>query len=121
MLKTYINFNFIGVYSISADYHKYGQSCKGVSICLFRTKEYRRNVFHNYPHWNGGIHLSQTYNGARSPIYAVSAYCILLHLGKQHLAKQCKEISATINKIVEYVRKELPEIEVIGDPKVTLN
>jgi len=39
-------------------------------------------------------------------------------MGKQQLAKQAKDIYEAVAKIVEFVRKEIPEIEVIGDPKV---
>jgi sphinganine-1-phosphate aldolase len=71
-----------------------------------------------YPKHNGGIYYSPSFNGSRTPAYSVSAYGILLTLGRQQLVKQARDIQEAVFKIVEFVRKELPELEVIGDPKV---
>ena len=105
---------------MSADFHKYGQSSKGSSVALFRNKELRSYCYYTYPKWNGGVYVSQSFNGSRTPAYSVSAYGVLLNLGKQQLTKQARDIQQAIVKIKEFVRKELPELEVIGDPKVKL-
>jgi len=107
-----------GVTSISADLHKYGQATKGVSTLLYRNKDYRRNQFFIYPNWNGGVYFSTSYCGSRSPAFLVAAYGVLIHLGKQNLVKQAQEIYDCIYKLKTYIRKELTDVEIIGDPKV---
>lgn len=42
----------------------------------------------------------------------------MLHLGKQKLAKQAEDIHNALIKVVDYVRKDLQEITVVGDPQV---
>lgn len=113
------DFSLRGVTTISADYHKYGQACKGISVVLFKTKELRRDLFYIYPKATSGIELYHSYNGTKTPVYAVSAYGILLNMGRQKMNKQAKDIQDTIIKITDYVRKEIPELEVLGDPKVS--
>jgi len=39
-------------------------------------------------------------------------------MGKQRLAKQAEDIHNCIIDVCDYIRKELPEIQVIGDPQV---
>jgi sphinganine-1-phosphate aldolase len=107
-----------GVTSLSADLHKFGLCPKGISLLLYRNRDYRKHQYMIYPHWMGGIYPSPTFCGSRSPSFVVAAYSILIYLGKKVYINQAKSIHDAVVKIREYSKKNFKEIEIIGEPKV---
>ena len=54
------DFRVPGVTSMSCDPHKYGFTCKGVSVLLWRDAEWRSHQFYILPDWTGGLYASPT-------------------------------------------------------------
>jgi sphinganine-1-phosphate aldolase len=113
-----IDFRLPGVTSISADYHKYALCPKGISILLYSDRDYRKHQYFIYPHFMGGLYPSPGFEGSRSPALAVASYAVILHLGKNRYINQAKAIHECVKKIRNWVRDNLKELEVIGNPEV---
>lgn len=76
------DFSVPGVTSMSADLHKYGFSCKGTSVVLYRDSEFRRHQFFVKPDWLGGAYASSAMLGTRSGGGIASAWAALMMLGE---------------------------------------
>jgi sphinganine-1-phosphate aldolase len=113
-------FDFVlkGVASISADLHKYGLCPKGISILLYKNKEYRKHQYFIYPKWMGGVYPSPTICGSRTSAFVAASYSIMMYLGKLTYINQAKRINEAINKIKKFVKENCKEINVIGNPMV---
>ena len=112
------DFTLPGVTSISADLHKYGLCPKGISLLLYKNKEYRKFQYFIYPKWMGGVYPSPTMAGSRSPAFVAASWAILHFLGKNTYISQAKKIHEAINKIKKYCKDNFKEIEVIGNPSI---
>ncbi len=112
------DFRLPGVTSISADYHKYGLCPKGSSVLMYSDREYRKHQYFIYPHFMGGLYPSPGFEGSRSPVFAIAAYAVLIHLGKNRYVAQARTIYEAVKKIKNYVKKSLPELLIIGDPQI---
>jgi glutamate/tyrosine decarboxylase-like PLP-dependent enzyme len=66
----------------------------------------------------GGIYPSPGFEGSRTPVFTVSAYAIMLFLGKNRFINQAKAIHEAVLMIKNFVKKNLEELEVIGDPQI---
>lgn len=92
-------------------------ACKGISLVMWRNKELRSNLYYNYK-TKSGFEISPSYNGSRTPAYAVSAYTVILNMGKDRMVKQARDIHLAVVRIADFIRKEIPELVVLGDPRV---
>jgi sphinganine-1-phosphate aldolase len=113
-------FDFLlpGVTSLSADLHKYGLCPKGISLLLYKNRDYRKYQYMIYPQWMGGVYPSPTFCGSRSPSFVVAAYAILIYLGRKVYINQAKNIHNAVVKIRDYVKKNMDQLEVIGEPTI---
>jgi sphinganine-1-phosphate aldolase len=109
------DFRVPGVTTISADTHKYGYALKGSSVLLYRDKDLRKNQYFTYPDWPGGLYLSPGLAGSRSGGIIASTYAAILATGASGYLAAAEAIMSTAVAIKEGVR-EIPELEVIGDP-----
>ena len=75
------DFDQKGITSISCDYHKYGQSPKGVSLLLYKSKFYRKYQYFKYDKLNGP-YLNSGMNGTRNACYNASTLAIFLYNGR---------------------------------------
>ena len=71
-----------GVTSLSADFHKYGWSFKGVSLLLHRSRDLQRHQYFIYDAWPGGIYGSATTAGTRPGVPIAAAWATVSHLGE---------------------------------------
>ncbi|CAB4715461.1 MAG: aminotransferase class V-fold PLP-dependent enzyme [Actinobacteria bacterium] len=110
------DFRTPGVTSISADTHKYGYALKGTSTLSYRTKALRAHQYFTYPDWPGGLYLSPGFAGSRSGGLIASTWASLLIMGKSGFTQAAEEIYVAAQAIVAGIRRDIPEIEVIGDP-----
>ncbi len=121
--SAYINvpkfdFRLPGVTSISADLHKYGLCPKGISYLFYSHRDYRKHQYFIYPHFMGGLYPSPGLEGSRSPALAAAAYAIMCHIGKNRYVNQAKAIHEAVLKVKNFINKECPELEVIGNPQI---
>jgi glutamate/tyrosine decarboxylase-like PLP-dependent enzyme len=110
------DFRVPGVTSISADTHKYGYALKGSSVLLYRDRALRTNQYFTYPDWPGGLYLSPGLAGSRSGGIIASTYAAILATGASGYLAAADGIMRTATAITEGIRRDVPELEVIGHP-----
>jgi glutamate/tyrosine decarboxylase-like PLP-dependent enzyme len=113
------DFRVPGVTSISADVHKYGYAAKGASVVLYRDMSYLRHQFFVSTDWPGGIYASPSMAGTRPGGAIAAAWAALMSMGEAgylELARQALEATAKLRAGIE----SIPELRVLGDPKMTL-
>jgi len=110
------DFRVPGVTSISADTHKYGYALKGTSTLSYKTKSLRANQYFTFPDWPGGLYLSPGFAGSRSGGLIASTWASLVLMGQEGYKGAAKDIYTATQTIVEGIRKDIPEIQVVGDP-----
>jgi len=113
------NFNLKGITSISIDTHKYGYGPKGGSVILYNTKELVHSQYNVATDWPGGIYVSPSIPGSRNGSIIAGTWAAMLFNGKLGYTTKIMEIFKLRDQILEDL-KEIPEIEVIGDPKTTV-
>lgn len=112
------DFRLPGVTSISADYHKYGLCPKGISLLLYKDRNYRKHQYFIYPRFMGGLYPSPGFEGSRTPAFVVAAYAVMMYLGKNRYINQAKAIHEAVKKIKKFVKDKCEGLEVIGDPEI---
>lgn len=113
------DFRIPGVTSISADLHKYGFAAKGASVVLYSSMKYMKHQFFITTDWMGGIYASPNMPGTRPGGAIAAAWGTLNKMGENGYLEQAKR---TIGVTKEFIKRfnEMPELEVLGDPKATL-
>jgi sphinganine-1-phosphate aldolase len=76
------DFSIKGVTSISIDFHRYGLSPQGISVLMYSDRIFRKNHYFIYNQWAGGVYPCSGFPGSRTPATMVSAFSLLLFLGK---------------------------------------
>jgi sphinganine-1-phosphate aldolase len=109
------DFRLPGVTSISADTHKYGYAAKGTSVILYRGRDLRHYQFYSATDWPGGIYFSPTFAGSRPGALSAAAWAAMVSIGEKGYLEAARLILETTAWIKEKM-KELPDIELIGDP-----
>lgn len=89
-----------GVWSLSADLHKFAYAAKGASLLMFRDaalKEYERFEFRGWPR---GTYATPTFLGTRPAGAIASAWAVLRYLGMEGYLKTTKAaMDATMGMI----------------------
>jgi glutamate/tyrosine decarboxylase-like PLP-dependent enzyme len=109
------DFRLPGVTSISADTHKYGYAAKGTSVILYRGYELRHYQYFSVTDWPGGIYFSPTFAGSRPGALSATAWAAMVSMGEQGYLEAARRILETTAWLTHQLR-QIPEIEVIGDP-----
>lgn len=115
----FFDFRVPGVTSISCDTHKYGYAPKGSSVVMYRSKKYRMYQYSLAPEWSGGIYASPSMAGSRPGALIAGCWAALMKIGQNGYADAARQLivaAQTVRKGVE----EIPELDVCGDPLVTV-
>ena len=113
------DFQVPGVFSLSADVHKYGFGAKGASVVLYRSRELRLHQFFVYPDWPGGLFGSPTATGTRPGGSIAAAWAIINYLGKEGYL----ELAQTIMSVADALKKgisSIPELYILGNPEMSV-
>lgn len=110
------DFRVPGVTSISCDTHKYGFAPKGSSIIMYRNRELRASQYYINSEWVGGLYGSPTLAGSRPGALMVGCWATLLKIGDDGYTKSCRDIVGAARDLKTRIRKEIPELSIIGDP-----
>lgn len=110
------DFRVPGVTSISCDTHKYGFAPKGSSIIMYRNSELRADQYYINTEWTGGIYGSPTLAGSRPGALMVGCWATLIKMGDDGYIASCKDIINGARLMKSRIKKEIPELEIIGDP-----
>lgn len=75
------DFEVPGVWSMSADLHKYGYCAKGASTVFFRSEDLRRYMIFDLDVWPAGRMVTPTLSGTRPGGAIASAWAVMNFLG----------------------------------------
>lgn len=110
------DFRVPGVTSISCDTHKYGFAPKGSSIIMYRNSILRESQYYVNPDWVGGIYGSPTLAGSRPGALIVGCWATMIKIGDEGYTRSCKDIVTAAKKLRTRIEKEIPDLQIIGDP-----
>jgi sphinganine-1-phosphate aldolase len=108
-----------GVWSISADLHKYGYTPKGASVVLYRSDALRKYQIFAYPDWPGGIYATAAISGSRSGGPIAASWGVIKYLGLDGFTKLAGTAMKAVVKLQEGI-KAIPGLYVIGAPLATV-
>lgn len=114
------DFRVDGVTSISCDTHKYGFAPKGSSIVMYRNESLRRYQYFVSSDWVGGVYASPTLAGSRPGALIAGAWAAMMSIGHDGYVQSCREIVGAAQSIERHVREEIPELQVLGKPLVSV-
>lgn len=113
------DFRVPGVTSISADLHKYGFAAKGASVVLYSSMKYMKHQFFITTDWMGGIYASPNMPGTRPGGAIAAAWGTLNKMGENGYLEQAEKTIGVAKNLINSIN-EIPELEVLGEPKATL-
>ena len=118
-LDNSIGFNLRGVTSVSADFHKYGNSPKGASCIMYSHKDIMRHQYFIDEKWSGGIYATSSFTGSRCGNKVALTWATLLYYGLSGYKNNYDKI---INLKNYFVRRlmNIEEIFVIGEPQLSI-
>lgn len=114
-----VHFLNIGITSISADTHKYGNCFKGSSVLLFRSNYYKKHQHFVKTDWEGGIYATPTLLGSKSGGLIATTWASLMYTGSIKYARFAKNIQNHIRNIVNEFY-DCKDILLIGKPDVNI-
>ncbi|ORY89596.1 pyridoxal phosphate-dependent transferase [Leucosporidium creatinivorum] len=114
------DFRVPGVTSISCDTHKYGFAPKGSSVIMYRSKALRKYQYSVTTTWPGGVYATPSIAGSRPGAVIAGAWASMHKMGVDGYTSSCREIVGAAKQIVLGIRKDFPELKVLGDPLVSV-
>lgn len=108
-----------GVWSISADIHKYGYSPKGASIILYRDDNLRKYQMFAYTEWPGGIYATTSVAGSRSGGPISASWGLIKYLGFEGYMRLADTAMKAV-KLLQSGINSIPGLHVIGNPVSTI-
>lgn len=110
------DFGVPGVWSISADLHKYGYASKGASTVFFRTEALRAFMTFDAGPWPLGRMITPTLAGTRPGGAIAAAWAVMNHLGVEGYREKQRAVTEAREKIETGARKL--GLEVLGRPQL---
>jgi sphinganine-1-phosphate aldolase len=121
-----INFSYVkydfrleGVTSISADFHKYGQSPKGASSIMYRNKELMKYQYFIDETWSGGIYASTAFAGSRCGNIVALTWATLMYHGNLGYLANYNNIMALKSYFINKIHK-ISELYIYGNPVLSI-
>ena len=113
------DFSLKGVTSISADFHKYGQSPKGASCVMYRSKEILKYQYFIDINWSGGIYASNAFAGSRCGNIVALTWATLMYFGESGYESNYKHIIKLKDYFIEKV-KNINDLYIYGNPNLSI-
>jgi len=110
------DFRIPGVTAISCDTHKYGFAPKGSSVIMYRDQSLRQYQYFVMPDWPGGVYGSPSIAGSRPGALIAGTWAVMQYMGENGYLESCRSIVGASKRIEAAVRKEIPELSVMGSP-----
>ena len=111
------DFSLSGVTSISADFHKYGQSPKGASCIMYKNKDIMKYQYFIDVNWSGGIYASTSLAGSRCGNVVALTWCTLMYFGSTGYESNYNHIITLRDYFIEKVNK-IEELYIYGNPEL---
>lgn len=114
------DFRVEGVTSISCDTHKYGFAPKGSSVIMYRDSKWRLYQYSVVTKWPGGVYASPSIAGSRPGAIIAGTWAAMMYMGKTGYLESCRSIVGTAKKLEKVIREDIPELEILGKPLVSV-
>lgn len=108
-----------GVTSISCDLHKYGYAAKGASTILYKNDDIRRFQIYTCANWSGYTLSNSTVLSSKTGGPMAGAWAIFNYWGEEGYKKVVKATQDATQMVLDGI-KEIPQLEVLGDPVMNL-
>ena len=112
-------FTLDGITSISADFHKYGNSPKGASSILYKNKELMKYQYFIDEKWSGGIYASSAISGSRCGNIVALTWATLLYYGNEGYYKNYIKIMERQKYLVDEINK-IDDLFIYGEPELSI-
>lgn len=119
-LEDKYDFSMKGITSISADFHKYALTEKGVSIVMYNSEKYINSQYFVYSNWCGGIYATNTLLGSRPGSIIAITWATMLSRGSDYYTFMANEIVMNTRFLAIELSK-IDEVSVFGNPEKLLN
>ena len=113
------DFGLPGVWSMSADLHKFGHCPKPASTVFYRTPELHAFQKFDNAEWSGGRMITQTYVGTRPGGAIAAAWAVMNHLGEAGYLEISRRLLEMSKAYVDGINA-IPELKVVGDPHLSI-
>ncbi len=91
--------SYICMRSIQHAFLQYGQSPKGSSVVLYRTRKLRRYMYFATTEWPGGLYASPTLSGSRPGAGIAAPWASLVSIGEAGFKRQAAAIADGVKKL----------------------
>ena len=108
-----------GVTSISADFHKYGQTPKGASSILYKNKDIMKYQYYIDLNWSGGVYATSSISGSRCGNIVALSWATLMYFGLEGYKKNYEYIMKLKNYFIKEI-SEIKELFIYGEPKLSI-
>jgi sphinganine-1-phosphate aldolase len=109
------DFTIPGVWSLSADLHKFGYSPKGASLLLFRDAAMERFQTFRFADWPFGEFATTGIAGSRPAAPVVAAWCVIRHLSRPGYLRITERLLALKRRLIEGIGR-IEGLSVLGRP-----
>ena len=113
------DFSLPGVTSISADFHKYGQTPKGASCIMYKNKDIMKHQYYVDVNWSGGVYASSAMAGSRCGNVVALCWATLMFFGKNGYLENYKRIKE-MNDHLQFRLSGIKEIFIYGIPRLSI-
>jgi glutamate/tyrosine decarboxylase-like PLP-dependent enzyme len=109
------DFSIPGVWSVSADLHKFGYAPKGASLLLFRDAAMEHYQTFRFADWPFGEFATTGLAGSRPAAPVVAAWCVIRHLGRPGYLRITERLLAVKRLLIEGIGA-IEGLRVLGRP-----
>jgi sphinganine-1-phosphate aldolase len=113
------DFEVAGVWSMSADLHKYGFTAKGASVLLLADQALRRHLVFEFDNWPRGKYASPTFAGTRPGGAIAAAWAVMRYLGVEGYLRLAKAIMGARDQLIEGIGA-IDGLSVVGSPDLSV-
>ncbi|MBL8701112.1 MAG: aspartate aminotransferase family protein [Alphaproteobacteria bacterium] len=109
------DFRVPGVWSLSADLHKFGYAPKGASLLLLADRRNLAYQEYRFEDWPWGLYATTGFAGSRPAAPIVAAWSVLRHLGRAGYERVTARTLAVKKRLIAGIRA-IPGLDVVGRP-----
>jgi glutamate/tyrosine decarboxylase-like PLP-dependent enzyme len=111
------DFSVPGVFSVSADLHKFAYCLLGISSFTLRDRAHVAHQRFEFSDWPYGTYRSKTFAGSRPAGIAAAAWALMRHLGQEGYLSIARGILRTTELFVSGIRS-IRGLELLAEPEM---
>jgi sphinganine-1-phosphate aldolase len=109
------DFRVTGVWSLSADLHKFGYAPKGASLLLLADRRHLAHQEYRFEDWPWGLYATMGFAGSRPAAPMVAAWAVLHHLGREGYMRVTARTLAVKKRMIAGIRA-IDGLAIVGRP-----